>query len=45
VAEVGEQAVGNIDGSAGDAGQRLAEGNPRARFFEGRDAQARPRLG
>jgi hypothetical protein len=43
VAEVGQQAIGNVDGGAGDADQCQAEGNARARFFQRGDAQARPR--
>jgi hypothetical protein len=43
--EVGEQAVGDIDGGGGEADQGLTEGDARARLFQCGHAQARPRFG
>ena len=45
MAEVGQQAVGNVDGGGGDADKRLAEGHARLGFFQCGDAEAWPRFG
>ena len=45
VAEVGEQAVGNVDRRRRDAGQGLAERDARPRLLQRADAQAAPRFG
>jgi hypothetical protein len=45
VAEIGQQAVGDIDSRAGNADQCLTKRDARARLFECADAQALPRGG